>query len=809
MKRATLILVMLLHCLFAGAQAFPNGLSADSVDPEADARFIKEMRSRMDKVRRKEHRPTVALVLSGGGARGSAHAGVLKLLEEMQIPVDMICGTSMGGLMGGLYGMGYSAADIDTILKGQDWNKMLSDKIPDSYRPYKEAVYRSKYMLAIPFHYASPSNKTRRNRQEIHYNYKSDNLDIGADAGEMTTHKGVSTLGSSLPSGYASGLHINNLMSSLSVGYQDSIDFADLPIPYFSVATDVSSCKAKNWGSGSIRAAMRSTMSIPGLFSPVWVGDMVLVDGGTRNNFPTDLAKAMGADIIIGVELSAAAAETATVNNVGDIMMRLVRMLGQDAYNENIPKADVLIKPQLDGYGMLSFNTEAIDSIITRGYSAALEHRDELQVIKDRIGSCTPKIHSKPAVNISKQPVMVSSIEFDGLSDHESKIMMRRLDLDISKPVDAGILEDAVQKVVAEPAFETAGYSLYGSEAPYRLVFDCERKPVHQLGLGFRMDTQDWAAILLNIGLNTNKLEGSKFEFDARISQNFYANLHYALDILALPTINVEARIYGAQHNVRATGSELVFNDRYLGQEASVYLSNSRWKIFDLKGGVRFRNIKTFSLLSDNAKFSGLENSDPALNPRTFSAFLKSSFTTFDNRYFPKRGSDLNIAGELVIKSSDEGFKKPYPVVSLDFGQAFSIGEHFSTVIDLHGRSIFNESPNIYLWNAIGGTFAGRYFAQQIPFVGFNQMYLVENNILTANLELRVNPVKNLYISAMAGGFSSGDHPGDIFSSAATNAYGFAGQIGYNTIAGPIRLRLNWSSLEKKVGFILSAGFDF
>ena len=392
MKRLFTALFLVLSVTLASGQGYPNGLSADSVDPENDAAFISEMKVRMDKVRSTQHRPTVALVLSGGGARGSAHVGVLKFLEEMEIPVDMICGTSMGGLMGGLYSMGYSADQLDSLLKKQDWSLILSDNISEKYKPYKEKLYRSRYVLTIPFHYESADDNPRHIRD----------LNIGVDAGDISTQSGMNTFASSLPSGYVVGFNINNLLSSLTVGYQDSLAFSSLPIPYFAVATDMVSCKAKNWGSGSIRSAMRSTMSIPGLFSPVWTDDrLVLVDGGTRNNFPADLARAMGADYVIGVELSAAAAEKSEVDNIGNIVMRIVRMLGQDAYNKNIGEADILIRPELDGYGMLSFETAAIDTMITRGYRAAVSSMDELAELKSHTASGKTILQARPAVDIA------------------------------------------------------------------------------------------------------------------------------------------------------------------------------------------------------------------------------------------------------------------------------------------------------------------------------------------------------------------------------------------------------------------------
>lgn len=793
MKRLLTALFLILSGTMVFGQGYPNGLSADSVDPEGDAAFIAEMKSRMDKVRSRENRPTVALVLSGGGARGSAHVGVLKFLEEMEIPVDMICGTSMGGLIGGLYSIGYSAGQLDSLLKVQDWSLLLSDNISEKYKPYKEKVYRSKYVLTIPFHYESADDNPRHIKD----------LDIGVDAGDISTQSGLNTLASSLPSGYVVGFNINNLFSSLTVGYQDSLAFSSLPIPYFAVATDMVSCKARNWGSGSIRNAMRSTMSIPGLFSPVWTKDQVLVDGGTRNNFPADLARAMGADYVIGVELSAAAAEKSEVDNIGNIVMRIVRMLGQDAYNKNIGEADILIRPELGGYGMLSFETAAIDTMITRGYRAACMHEGEIAELKSHAVSSVTKLQAPPATDISHHPVRVSAIEFADMSDRESRTMMRKVGLDVTKMVTKDDLDVAMQEIVSVPAIETATYSLLGSGEPYKLQFNCIKKPVHQLGMSFRMDTEDWAALLLNFGLNTNKLEGSKLDFETRIAQNFYAKLHYSFDLMALPTLNAEVKWFNNSHDFLSGSDDLLYHSKYQGTQAAVYLSNSRWIALNLRGGARFRHFKTRSMLSDIlTPGMDVEEVDPYLNGKYFSVFADTDVYTFNDKYFPTRGIDLSIDGEWILNPS-------CAMLAFDYGQAIGMGQHFAVTFDIHGRALLGEPPCIYFCNSLGGFMNGRYWDRQVPFVGFNRMYAAYDHLLVGNLELRANPLKNFYVSLMGGGFNTAIGFSEMLTETSTYIFGAGLQAAYDTILGPIRARLNWSTLDHKLGYCISAGFDF
>ena len=315
MKRLLHILMVLLLALAGSGR-----LHAQGIDPAADSAAFERMRMRMDEIRK--YRPTVALVLSGGGAKGTAHVGVIKRIEELGIPVDMVLGTSMGGLVGGLYALGYTTEQMDTIVRNMDWNWALSDRLSREYISYSDMKYKEKYLISIPFFYDKDYFRMKvQDENRFDPVHKHDILHIGADNEDGADFLKKNLLGS-LPSGYIYGQNVSNLISSLTVGYQDPMDFGDLPVPFVCVAADMVSGKAKIWHSGKINDAMRSTMSIPGIFAPVRVDGMVLVDGGLRDNYPTALAREMGADIIIGVDLSDVRRTYMDVNNIVFVLLR-------------------------------------------------------------------------------------------------------------------------------------------------------------------------------------------------------------------------------------------------------------------------------------------------------------------------------------------------------------------------------------------------------------------------------------------------------------------------------------------------------
>jgi len=745
----------------------------------------------MDSLRETLHRPTVGLVLSGGGAKGAAEVGALKYIEELGIPIDLVCGTSIGGLVGGLYSVGYSPEDMQELFTTQDWSTMLTDYIKPSYLSYSTKMHSAKYLVTIPF----------RTAGEV--------LDLGNGK----------DFKSSLPSGYADGFNVNNLLSSLTVGYQDSISFSTLPVPYMCVASDMVSCKAKNWGSGELKTAMRSTMSIPGLFDPVRTEGMVLVDGGTRNNFPTDIAKAMGADYVIGIELSDSRPDYEQVNNIGDIIWQFMNMLGNDAFDKNIHIPDVMIKPWLDGYNMMSFSVEAIDTMILRGYNAAAGKRDELLSLKEKLNLSEAAPARRKATDISKTPIKISSISFNGLSDKEEKMVSKLLEFEAGDKVSKDELDHIMSKLLATKAFSSLTYSLLGDKEPYSLVFNCVTAPTNSLSLGARMDTEEWASLLFNLGINTNSLRGSRLNLTAKLGQNLKAEAHYTLDLAWMPTINLSASVSRYKGNLGSAGDNMRFDVSYWTHKEMLYLTDVRWTKVNFKAGMKnqFVNLDKSSYLA--TILSELLSED-ALSGSYAGAFASGHYYTFDDYYYPSRGTSLEFSCNydfLKLKTSDFS-----PVISLgvDFKTVIPIGGKFAIIPDFHFRNVINTGEktdseghrykdlSVLHTNFLGGTIARRYTENQVPFFGVNNIINTDEYLQTATLELRFNPLKKFYISAMAGLFESNDDLANLIVEYDPDCYAFGLEAAYNFVGGPVKCNVHWSK-NFGWGLYASVGFDF
>ena len=783
-------------CLCAGAVCS----SARSVTPKEDSVAVAKMRQRMAEIRK--HRPTVALVLSGGGAKGAAHVGVIEYIDKLGIPVDMVLGTSMGGLIGGLYALGYTPEEMDTLVRNMDWDWALSDKLSREYISYTDVKYKEKYLLSMPFYYekdyyqmklADDSRFGGVQQHEI--------LHIGADYEGGADMLRNNLLGS-LPSGYIYGQNVNNLISSLTVGYQDSTSFLDFPIPFACIATDMVSGKAKIWHSGKMNTAMRSTMSIPGMFAPVRTGGMVLVDGGMRDNYPTTLARQMGADIIIGVDLSQKQRTYTQVNNIGDIVGQGIDMLGREAFETNVNVPDVKIKPDLHEFNMMSFNPVAIDTIMRRGWEAAVAQDSLLRDVARRTSGRyeVPKKHK--ALDFSREPILIGEVDITGVLPNEKVLLMDRLDIDLSNKVTRSDIDHIVAQIYGTNAYDFVTYELLGEGEPYKLVLSCKKGPVHQLGLGVRADTEEIVSLLVNVGLNTHRLFGHRYDLTGKISANPYLRFRWSYDMPKVPTLNAMASIRWTDLNMLNFGDNRL-SLTYLSSRQELYLSNMKWKKFDINGGLRnevfdIRNIKSVQIIGDY-DFGQLSNSFVSL-------FMDARMDTFDDGYFPTKGVGIGLSYSWIFAGFPVKINN-FHTIQFDAKGVLPIGDIFAFIPSVNFRFLLGKEIPVAYFNAMGGSLAGRYMDQQMPFIGVQALSAMENMLTIFRTDYRFRIVKNHYLT----GIVNYARDCDVFREYGKGKgyFGAGLEYSYDTIFGPLSANLHWSDISNKVGLYLSVGYNF
>src|SRR5690606_32518960 len=283
--------------------------------------------------------PKVGLVLSGGGAKGLAHIGALKAIEEAGIRVDYIGGTSMGAIVGSLYAAGYSAKQLDSIFRVTNFDVLLQDQIPRSSMSFYEKRNFETYIGTLPF----------------------DNFKV------------------SLPTSLSKGQNLYNLLTKLFFNVEGISDFNKLPIPFFCMATDVETGEPIKINQGYLPRAVAASAAIPSFFEPVPYQGKVLVDGGVVNNYPVDEVIAMGADIIIGVDVQDSLLKRDKLNSATDVLVQINYYNTINAMSEKLKKTDVHIKPNITGFDILSFGKGK--EIIQSGYQAAINQLSTLDSI--------------------------------------------------------------------------------------------------------------------------------------------------------------------------------------------------------------------------------------------------------------------------------------------------------------------------------------------------------------------------------------------------------------------------------------------
>lgn len=372
-------------------------------------------------------RRTVAVAFGGGSARGFAHIGVIRWFEEHHIPIDFVAGTSMGGLVGGAYAAGMSSEELAALARHTNWDELFGGS---SYR-YK-SVRRKNDARDYP------------SRLEFHLRR-----------------------GFALPNALNNGLQVDLLLSRIGAVYAGLPSFDSLPTPLSTVAVDLHTAKVVVLDSGSLPRAMRATMSLPGIFPPVQLGDYLLVDGGTLNNVPADVARAMGADVVIAVNVGSMAESRPVdgtifglVNSTMDAMMRASTRRG-------IAAADIIVNPVLEGFSGMDWRRAS--ELAEEGYRATEAMREQLLPLAVDAATWRQYQAQRAARRRANAPV-ISAIEIVGAAPDDERIMRRRLSPQLGKPLDVRRLEDDVELFGGLDRYQSVGWDLAQRAGKYVLI---------------------------------------------------------------------------------------------------------------------------------------------------------------------------------------------------------------------------------------------------------------------------------------------------------------------------------------------------
>ena len=705
-------------------------------------------------------RPKVGVVLSGGGAKGFAHIGVLKVLEEAGIPIDYIGGTSIGSIVGAFYAMGYSANEIEILVKSQDWEYLLSDRVDRIYNPYFEKEEQDRYSVSFP----------------------------------------ITPTGVTLPSSLTKGQNLNKLFSRVAYHYHNTTDFSQLPIPFFCIASDINSGEEVILDSGYLPSCIKASMAVPMAFEPVEIDGRKLIDGGIKNNFPVDVMLEKGVDLIIGVDITDGIDNNKNDKlDMGHMVGQLINFFGHDKYLDNKANCDVFIKPDISGYNAASFTGTAADSLIVRGEQAAMRVLPQLTALKERLGREFIPQESTGFLT-GDTVIYIKEIMFHGVENTNMSFIKGKMNIEPGSIIQLSALEEGIDRAYGSKLFDYISYRLEGDDEKI-LHLDVKEAYSDAYNIGLHYDNVDDASLLLNGTWRNYITGGSRFSLNLKLATNISAYAQYTVDRGVRPGYSIEARYNDVNMTLYdkgdATGN---LNVRYSYAGASMH--SIFWDRFALGVGTRIEYIDLRNLISQNN-----DSFEKYLWYNIHRGFVK--LDTRDNIYFPKSGFDIDGEVQLITKN---GFtfedEAPPVIVKLKYQHVFSLSKRVTQISQIYGRVYIGENIPIYSRSRLGGHEQLNYFDMMVPFVGLKYGEVESSNVLVGRYDFRYNFYKKHYLTAKFNAALYNDHLDDIHTD---GSWIFGGGLSYSTstFIGPIEVNLMLSDYYNHLNTFISLGYWF
>ncbi|MEL4285283.1 patatin-like phospholipase family protein [Shewanella xiamenensis] len=588
-------------------------------------------------------RPKVGLVLSGGGAKGAAHVGVLKILEEHHIPVDYIAGTSIGAYVAGMYSLGYSASEVEAIMMGVDWDSGYSDTIPRNVLSYRDKQLRDRYNIP---------------------------LNIGYTEGEVRA-----------PSGLLRGQTMSQLLRQSTDLVQQFGDFDALAIPYRAVATDLETSLPVVIDHGSLVKAMQASATVPGALQPTQIDGKLLVDGGIANNMPVDVVKAMGADIVIAVDIGSPLVTKDKLDSTIAVLDQLSNFLtnaSTEKQKQLLSEKDVLIRPAIDALSTTDFTIMPL--ALTLGKEAANGQLDKLQGMSVSAEEYAAYVEAKKAKGkqlMADVAHPIQEIVFDNQSKVSLNLLKETLDLKAGQAVTKDELNDALKRIYSLNKFERVDAEFVESEEGRVLTVTTRAKSwgpnYFQLGFNWEDDFSSDSAISFDMAytmtdltfnggewrnevkLGFEKLFATEFYQPLDRDQEFYSRARYQFDVHNWDLYDNNNRVF-------------VFDKKTHTIELGIGYN------YVLQGFIEFGLVGEKGVIVNDAWL--LKDFDF----NSYGAYLRVGYDSLDSISFPTSGNRITL--NVYVRNEDfddvvDNNKNEFSVqVEADWKGALSVGNH-------------------------------------------------------------------------------------------------------------------------------------
>lgn len=730
-----------------------------------------------------ENSPKVGLVLSGGGAKGFAHIGVLKVIEKSGIRLDYIGGTSMGAVVGALYASGYSAHQIDSLFTSVNFDNIIQDNLPRSAKTFYERENSEKHVVELPF----------------------DNFKL------------------SLPSSLSKGQNTYNLLTKNLAHVSEVSDFSKLPIPFLCIATDVENGEQVLIENGYLPEAVSASGALPSLFSPVQIGNKLLIDGGVANNFPIDEVRAKGIDIIIGVDVQDTLRSRKDLKSAPDVLLQINNYRTVQDMQRKKPETDVYIRPQIEAYSVVDFDLGA--AIIAEGEKAALEQNQALIEIASLQKSDTSGLKNTiSSQTYAPTPKTQDSIQIDWISIQGNENYTRAYilgKLKLSPPVKTTYdkLNEGINNLSATGNFERVAHRLKSASGENMLSIQLsESRSTQSINLALHYDDLYRTAGLINFTKKRFLAKNDVLSFDFIVGDNIRYNLDYYIDkgfywsvgarsSLTTYEQGISARTIEETRPIELPGINRLSLD-FIDVTNKLYVQTLFVKQFALDLGIqhKFLDVETETVIALTEE----ESSFVFERSHLAGAYAQLKYDSFDNKYFPTSGFYFDGDFDVFLYSSDfNGTFSEFAIGNANFKYAFGIGSKLSGVLELAGGLKIGADENSSLDFFLGG-YGAKKVNNQVPFLGYDFLGIVGDGYVKAGLDVSYEVFPKNYISVAANFANAGYN---IFSTSnwlPPPAFtGYSIGYGVDTFLGPLQTRYSYSPERNSgIGFI-SLGFQF
>jgi len=712
----------------------------------------------------------IGLVLSGGGAKGFAHIGALKIIDSLGVKVDYIAGTSMGAVIGSLYASGYTGKQLDSIFKMVNFDNLISDNLPREAKTTYERENSEKYVITLPFD---------------HFKIK-------------------------LPSALSRGQNTFDLLTKLMLPNCNETDFSKLPIPFFCIATNVENGNQVILDSGNLPQAVQASSALPSLFQPVLIDNKLLIDGGVVNNYPIDELRAKGMDIIIGVDVQDGLANRTDLSSAPEILFQINNFRTINDMKTKSKKTDIYIKPDITKFNIVSFDDGR--KIIVEGEKATLEQKEALSKINSR------NYTSQTSIKQVSDSLNIKNIIISGKENYTTSYIRSKLKLEQNEKVSFAKFNKGTNNLIATNNFDSFFYEFKNNKDGYDLyVNTVESKQKTFIRLALHYDDLYNTGLLLNLTRKKLMFKNDIASFDLIIGDNIRYNFNYFIDKGVYWSVGVNSRYNEFESNVAATGllspEQLVttnvnkLNIKYSDLSNQFFVQTQFRKDFPLRLGIEHKKleISTETIVSEDFKDKSIfENSN------IFSAFGQLSFDTFDNRYFPTKGILFNAKANYYAFSSNYNNNfTPYSIYNASLNYAFRPINKLSFNFGTSAGLTINENQNQSLSFVLGG-YANNFVNNFKSFYGYDYLSLPANSYIKGTIDLDYEVFKKNHIVASANYANIED---DLFKTSnwlsIPKYTGYGIGYGYDSFFGPIEIKYTYSPDQRTQYWFFNLGYWF